>query len=251
MQAAVGILMAAVAAAAPVEVSLRGSPESMERQRAVAEQLNLPEAETRADMERLERERALVAVPGGPHYEVAAWVNPYAVPEVRLFVERLARRYVEACGEPLVVTSLTRPLDEQPPNAHSLSVHPAGMAADFRIPKNPECREWIEAEFLELEEQGVIDATRELRPPHYHVAIFPQSYARFAAARAAQERPEGVTPGAAGAITPGEEGAVGEHRESAGWARGLLLALLAVVAVGVVLALAVRWAAGRSRGTGG
>jgi hypothetical protein len=182
-----GALMAvAVAIADPetieVEVTLRGSPASMERQRAVADRHGLPSAATLDDLERLREEGHLVEVPGAATYEVASWVFPYAVPEVRRFVERLAGRYVEACGEPLVVTSLTRPLSEQPPNAHALSVHPNGMAADFRIPRNPACREWIEAEFLDLEERGVIDATRERAPPHYHVAVFPEAFARFTAA---------------------------------------------------------------------
>ena len=38
----------------------------------------------------------------------------YARPEVVLFLERLGKQYREACGEPLVVTSLTRPKSSQP-----------------------------------------------------------------------------------------------------------------------------------------
>lgn len=249
MHAGIALVAAALVGTAAVDVTLRGSPESMERQKAVAERLELPAAESAAEMERMAREGALVQVPGGAHYEVADWVNPYAVPEVRLFVERLSRQYREACGEALVVTSLTRPLDEQPPNAHALSVHPAGMAADFRIPKNPACREWIERAFLDLERQGVIDATRERSPPHYHVAIFPQSYARFAAARIAQERPEGTTAAGAGGAPPGEEGAVDEDAEGAAGAP-LLTTLLGLIAAAAVIAAAAWWAARRARGRG-
>jgi hypothetical protein len=236
-----GALMAvAVVIADPeaieVEVTLRGSPESMERQRAVADHHGLPAAATLDDLERLRAEGHLVDVPGAATYEVASWVFPYAVPEVRRFVERLAERYVEACGEPLVVTSLTRPLSEQPPNAHALSVHPNGMAADFRIPRNPVCREWIEAEFLDLEERGVIDATRERAPPHYHVAVFPEAFARFVAAEAPEDA--AAERGArSGGATPGEE-------EGGGGVTRPLLALLA----GCVLLGLAGWAAALRRG---
>lgn len=250
MHPGIALLAAALVGSAAVDVTLRGSPESMERQKAVAERLELAAAESRAEMERMAREGALVKVAGGTHYEVADWVNPYAVPEVRLFVERLSRQYREACGEALMVTSLTRPLDEQPPNAHALSVHPAGMAADFRIPKNPACREWIEMAFLNLERQGVIDATRERSPPHYHVAIFPQSYARFAAARIAQEQPEGTTAAGAGGALPGEEGALGDDDADAEGAAGapLLTTLLGIIAAAAVIAAVAWWAARRARG---
>jgi hypothetical protein len=251
MHGGILLMAAAIAASVPVEVTLRGSPESMQRQHAVARQLDLPAAESRADMERLAREGALVAVYGGEDYEVAEWVNPYAIPQVRLFVERLARQYREACGERLVVTSLTRPRDEQPPNAHDLSVHPMGMAADFRIPQNPRCREWIEAAFLNLENEGVIDATRERAPPHYHVAVFPQPYARFAAARQAQEvreePAEGVPPGGGGGVSPG--GPVDPDPLPGGSGAGvtLLIAILAFAVAAAVIVGAAKWAARRSR----
>ena len=250
MQAGIGLVLAAVAGMAAVDVSLRGSPESMRRQHAVAEQRGLPAAESREDMERMEREGALVAVAGGEDYEIASWVNPYAIPEVRLFVERLGRQYREACGETLVVTSLTRPLDEQPPNAHALSVHPAGMAADFRIPRNPACREWIEAAFLNLERQGVIDATRERSPPHYHVAIFPEAYARFAAARMERERPEGTTAAGGGGALPGETGAVGEHGGGTGAGAALLTTVLTFLGAAALIAALAWWAGRRARTRG-
>lgn len=113
---------------------------------------------------------------------------PYARPEVRLFVERLAKQYHEATGERLVVTSLTRPLSSQPRNAHKLSVHPAGMAVDLRVPTNVMARVWLESALLGLEAQGVLDATRERKPPHYHVAVFPDQYAAHAERLIAQEK---------------------------------------------------------------
>jgi LysM repeat protein len=43
---------------------------------------------------------------------------------------------------------------------------------------------WLEKTLLSLEKQGVLDVTRERRPPHYHVALFPQPYTRYVASMA-------------------------------------------------------------------
>jgi hypothetical protein len=122
----------------------------------------------------------LVPVEGNADYRVATFVSfPFARPEVLTFVERLAAQYRASCGEPLVVTSLTRPQATQPTNAHALSVHPAGMAVDLRISQTGACRSWLEATLVSLEAEGVLDATRERNPPHYHVAVFPDAYRAY------------------------------------------------------------------------
>ena len=43
------------------------------------------------------------------------------------------------------------------------------------------CRSWLENVLLSLEKTGVLEATRESRPPHYHIALFPRPYARYVA----------------------------------------------------------------------
>lgn len=123
----------------------------------------------------------LVPVRGNADYETHGVSFPYARPEVQLFVERLSSQYRGACGEKLVVTSLTRPMNRQPANASARSVHPTGMAVDLRIPRNTQCRSWLEKVLISLEGAGVIEATRETRPPHYHIAVFPRPYARYVA----------------------------------------------------------------------
>jgi hypothetical protein len=86
------------------------------------------------------------------------------------------------------VTSLTRPLNRQPRNASDLSVHPAGMALDLRTSRRSSCRRWIESTLLSLEKKGVLEATRERRPAHYHVAIFPTSYLHYVSALTGDEK---------------------------------------------------------------
>jgi Family of unknown function (DUF5715) len=92
------------------------------------------------------------------------------------FIEHFAARYHAATGTRLVITSLTRPTTLQPRNAHKLSVHPAGMAVDFRVPADATSRAWLEKALLEMEQNGLIDVTREKKPAHYHIAVFAEPF---------------------------------------------------------------------------
>jgi hypothetical protein len=217
-----------------VETTLRGSPASMERQHRVAVEGGYTFVGTLEEMELLAAEGHLVEVPGGPDYEVMDWVFPYALPEVRRFVEYFAARYRQACGEPLVVTSLTRPFSEQPRNAHQLSVHPAGMAVDLRISQTPACRQYLEASLLEMEDAGLLDITRERAPPHYHIAIFPETFTAYA-----------------GAFLPAPERRAQprDGRGGSGEGRGVSAILLIVaILAGAVAAFGIRAAASRRGG---
>jgi Tfp pilus assembly protein FimV len=53
------------------------------------------------------------------------------------------------------------------------------MALDLRRSNRRSCRTWLERVLLSLEREGVLDANYERRPPHYHVAVFPQPYQRY------------------------------------------------------------------------
>lgn len=167
-------------AAFPLDAELGGSMASMRRQYAVARQNDYTFLRTPAQVREFVREDRLHRLESNEHLVVNRVSFPYARPAVKLFVERLATQYFQATGERLVVTSLTRPLSRQPRNAHALSVHPAGMAVDLRIPRNAASRRWLESVLLQLEARGVLDATRERRPPHYHIAVFPDRYTAYA-----------------------------------------------------------------------
>lgn len=167
--------------------SLRGSRASMSRQFRVARQHDFTFLRTSSQVQRFVRAGYLVPVRSGRDFVLAGVSFPYARPEVRTFVRRLASQYRRACGERLVVTSLTRPRSRQPRNASRLSVHPTGMAVDIRRSNNRVCRAWIERVLLQLERTGVLEATRERRPPHYHVAVYPRPYARYVATLVARQ----------------------------------------------------------------
>jgi LysM repeat protein len=136
------------------------------------------------DVEAMVRQGDLVRLPGNRDYEVKWTVSlPYARPEVKLFVERLAGQYRGACGQKLMVTSLVRPKNRQPANSSPLSVHPTGMALDLRVSDVHACRAWLETALLNLERRGVLEAARERRPPHYHVVVFPDPYVAYVASK--------------------------------------------------------------------
>lgn len=172
-----GIVLPLPSRAVEVDVSLRGSPNSMLRQNQIAHDLGYDFIRQAAELDSLVGAGVFVLVEGNECYLVNKSVSyPYARPEVRLFIERLAEQYFEGTGERLVVTSLTRPTSEQPRNSHNLSVHPTGIAVDFRLSSQARSRAWLESVLLKLERQGLLDITRERWPPHYHVALFPAEY---------------------------------------------------------------------------
>jgi hypothetical protein len=55
------------------------------------------------------------------------------------------------------------------------------MAVDLRVPAVAAHRAWLERTLISLEGLGVLDATRERHPPHYHVAVFPARYGEYVA----------------------------------------------------------------------
>ena len=161
--------------------SLRGSQASIERQNSLAVAYGFTFVRTASQMTGLINGGQLVKVSSNRHMNLHDVSYPYARGGVRLFISRLSAQFYNACGEKLTVTSLSRPIDRQPPNAASRSVHPAGMAVDLRIPAKRQCRAWLERTLLSLEGKGVLDVTRERRPPHYHVAVFVESYENYVA----------------------------------------------------------------------
>jgi hypothetical protein len=181
--------LALVVEASPVHgQSLRGSRSSMDRQNRIAREHDYTYIESPDRVLFFAEQGWLVPIRSGKDFTVKGDVSfPYARPEVELFVQRLGSQYRRACGEQLVVTSLTRPANRQPRNASDRSVHPTGMALDIRYSWNRACRDWLEGVLVSLERQGVLEATLERRPRHYHVAIFPNQYSDYVETLAARE----------------------------------------------------------------
>ena len=159
--------------------SLVGSAASLDLQNQSARKHDYTFLADRSQVRRFVTAGYLVSVMPSADLELHRVSYPYTRPGVRLFLERLASQYRRACGERLVVTSLTRPVSEQPRNASDRSVHPTGMAVDLRRSWSRVCRNWLEQVLLDLEGVRILEATRERRPAHYHVALFPRAYTDY------------------------------------------------------------------------
>jgi len=175
--------LAALAAAPLAAQTLRGSRGSVERMYGQAQRQDLPFYRSARGVRNAAREGDLVRLGGNDNYRVAGVSYAYALPTTRTFVQRLAAQYREACGEKLVVTSATRPRSMRLRNSVTETVHPTGMAVDLRKPTRGSCLRWLRQTLLDVEGEGVVDATEERRPPHFHVAVFPRQYAAYVQGR--------------------------------------------------------------------
>jgi len=159
--------------------SLDGSNESINRmyRRAHAERLSFYETgrgvRRAVDAGRLER-----LIPDG-NFTLHEVEYPFGRPTTLTFVQRLGVQYHAECDEPLEVTSAGRPARDQPANSVTRSVHPTGMAIDLHKPTEEKCKRWLREMLLDLEAAGVIEATEEFAPPHFHVAVYPTAYRRY------------------------------------------------------------------------
>ena len=176
--AAVAAALVASSPAAGAQ-SLRGSRASVERMHDQAVAHGLRFYETSAGVRTAAARGGFERLTGNGDYRLKAVGFPYVTEQTRVFVERLARQYHAGCGEPLVVTSAIRPEERQPRNSVDLSVHPTGMAVDLRKPTKAKCLKLLRTTLLQLEAAGVLEATEERRPPHFHVAVFPEQYTRY------------------------------------------------------------------------
>lgn len=159
--------------------TLVGSPASMERQNRAAEDQAFTYLRNPEDVEVFVRHGLLVYVPGNGEYQVDGASFPYARPEVKRFLEWMGHLSRAGCGEPLVATSLVRPKSHQPRNASLHSVHPTGMAMDLRRSFRRACSSLLESTLLDLESRGILEATKERFPAHYHVALFPDAFSSY------------------------------------------------------------------------
>lgn len=134
----------------------------------------------------------LVDLGASKHYAVKHDVQFAVVrPEVRLFIQRFSEQMFADCNEILVVTSALRLTTRQLRNSSKYSVHPTGMAIDLRVPvNNTNCKEFIEGTLLLLERRGVLQATKERWPPHYHVVVYPKQYGAYVARMLNKDIPE-------------------------------------------------------------
>ena len=173
-----------------VSASLRGSSRSVDRQVIAARRSGLKRYKSRKQVLRAIRKGHLKRVRPKHYLQLSNVSYPYAHPKLHSLLNKLGRLYYKHCRSPLVITSLTRPINEQPRNGSKRSVHPAGIAADLRVPPYV-CRKWLRNTLLSWESQGLIEATREKRPPHFHMVIIPHRLSTHRLAHLKATQPQG------------------------------------------------------------
>ena len=179
-----GATLCAMAPLRPVlGQSLRGSTASVDRMYRHARAEKLAFYETARGIRRAVGAGRLVRLVPDANFDLKKVSYPYVRPATRTFVERLGGQYRAACGERVVVTSAARPATRQPWNSVARSVHPTGMAVDLHKSDDPKCRRWLRETLRDLEGAGVIEATEEFAPPHFHVAVYAAPYRRYVVAR--------------------------------------------------------------------
>jgi hypothetical protein len=164
-----------------VAQSLRGSHASVSRMYRHARSERFSFFETARGVRRAVAKGLLVELRPNDDFTLHEVGYPFVRPATLTFVQRLADQYHDACGEPLEVTSAVRPATRQPANSVAKSVHPTGMAIDLHKSSRPKCLRWLRQTLLELERTGVIEATEEFAPPHFHVAVYSTPYRRYVA----------------------------------------------------------------------
>jgi LysM repeat protein len=169
----------AVGAAPAAAQTLRGSPASIDRMYNHARSADLTFYRSGTGVRGAARDGDLVRMSGNDDYRLSGVSYPYVLSSTRTFVQRLGAQYRDVCGERLVITSGIRPTTLRLVNSTDRSVHPTGMAVDIRKPRGGRCLSWLRETLLYLEGQGVIEATEERRPPHFHVAVYPAPYRRY------------------------------------------------------------------------
>jgi len=185
--AAAASLCAFVPSQNVVAQSLHGSRASINRMYHQARAARLHFYETSRGVRNAVRAGRLVRLTPDSNFSLHQVGYPYVRPTTRTFLERLGAQYRDACGEQLEVTSAVRPATRQPPNSTARSVHPTGMAVDLHKPEDEACRRWLRETLVELEGAGLLEATEEFAPPHFHVAVYPAPYRTYVEARLRHE----------------------------------------------------------------
>ncbi len=151
--------------------SLRGSHEAVDRAYDAAVRDGIPFVHSKGELEQRANAGEYVALQRSTGtYQLKGVGSPYVRAATRNFVTSFAANYARTCGEPLTVTSAMRPTTVHLRNSVQKSVHPTGMAVDLRASRTG-CRDWMRTALLGLERQGMIDATEEHHPAHFHVVV--------------------------------------------------------------------------------
>lgn len=165
---------------------LKGSHESLLRQNAEIDRLELPRIQNDDELNQLIDQGALVQISEQPGLHIAGNLKPnrrYSKAWTRDFVEDLGQAYYDEFGIPIQLTSAVRTVDQQkklrrrnrnaaPIEGDTASSHLAGLTVDIgKRGLTKKQHQWVENYFAKLRELGLIEVAEERRQACFHVMV--------------------------------------------------------------------------------
>jgi hypothetical protein len=176
----------------------RPSRDSLLRQNAEIDRLELPRIQNQAELDRLVASGDLVALPEGETLRIDPRLDPdrrYCRPWTRDFLQDLSGAYFNEFHDQIQVNSAVRTVQVQkklrrhnrnaaPEKGETASSHLAGITIDIqRRGMTREQIAWMQAYMMPLRDQGLIEPEEERRQWVFHVAVS-GSYADWRESRA-------------------------------------------------------------------
>jgi Family of unknown function (DUF5715) len=165
---------------------LKGSHDSLLRQNAEIDRLQLVRIQNDQDLQGLIARDQLVALPETHMLRIDSRLEPsrrYCRPWTRLFLEDFAQAYYKQFRQPLQVNSAVRTVDQQerlarynrnaaPAEGETASSHLAGLTVDIaKKGMTRKQRAFAEAYLVNLRNHGLVEAVEERRQACFHVMV--------------------------------------------------------------------------------
>jgi Family of unknown function (DUF5715) len=164
----------------------RPSRDSLLRQNAEIDRLELPRIQNQAELDRLVASGDLVSLPEGETLRIDPQLDPdrrYCRPWTRDFLQDLSGAYFNEFHDQIQVNSAVRTVQVQkklrrhnrnaaPEKGETASSHLAGITVDIqRRGMTREQIAWMQAYMMPLRDQGLIEPEEERRQWVFHVAV--------------------------------------------------------------------------------
>ncbi len=164
----------------------RGTHEALVRENEQLDMLELPRIENDEQLLLLEQSEELVPLRESHYLNVAqnlAETRRYCRPWTRDFVEDFSRDFYNEFGRPIQLTSAVRTVQQQhklrrhnrnaaPELGDTASTHLTGVSIDIlKRGLTRKQMDWVNAYFMPLHEQGLIDPVEERRQPVFHIMV--------------------------------------------------------------------------------
>jgi len=165
---------------------LRGSRESLLRQNAEIDRLQLPRISDDEELQELEQREELVPIEESDALRVAPNLpssRRYCRPWTRDFLADFSEAYYQQFRQPVQVNSAVRTVEQQrklrhrngnaaPESGETASSHLAGVTVDIaKKGMNRKQHKWVQNYFLKLKNRGLIEPEEERRQAVFHVMV--------------------------------------------------------------------------------